>query len=144
MSDVSATAIVVTGKFHRVQRGHKKTFETSAPPQPTPVRKPARVAISLALAHKIQQAIDRGHIRGPAEAARRLGLTRARLTQLLNLTLLAPEIQERILFAEAVDGIEPMSERGLRPMTRVDRQGRVGRITGSRTQAVHRVTSPPT
>lgn len=119
MSEVSSTAIVVTGKFHRVQRGHSKAFNASAPAPPGPVRRPARVAISLALAHKIHQAIDRGHIRGQAEAARRLGLTWARLTQLLNLTLLAPEIQERILFAEAVDGIEPMSERGLRPMTRI-------------------------
>ena len=46
--------------------------------------------------------------------ARRLGLTRARVTQLLDLTLLAPEILEQMLFAESIDGVEPMSERGLR------------------------------
>jgi len=34
--------------------------------------------------------------------------------QLLNLTLLAPEIQEQILFVESVDGVEPTSERELR------------------------------
>jgi ParB-like chromosome segregation protein Spo0J len=63
----------------------------------------------LALAHKIQQAIDRGAVHNRAEVARRLGLTRARVTQLLDLTLLASDIQERILFAEAVDGLEPLS-----------------------------------
>lgn len=30
------------------------------------------------------------------------------------LTLLAPYIQEQLLFAESVDGVEPMSERGMR------------------------------
>jgi ParB-like chromosome segregation protein Spo0J len=72
----------------------------------------------LALAHKIQQAIDRGVVRDRAEVARRLGLTRARVTQLLDLTLLAPDIQERILFAESADGSEPFTERRLRPLTR--------------------------
>jgi hypothetical protein len=68
----------------------------------------------LALAHKIQDAIDRGTVCDRAEVARRLGFTRARITHLLDLTLLAPDLQERILFVEAVDGVEPMSERGLR------------------------------
>ena len=44
----------------------------------------------------------------------RFQLTRARITQLMNLTLLAPDIQEQVLFLEAVDGREPMSERDLR------------------------------
>ena len=67
----------------------------------------------LALAHKIQQAIDRGAVQDRAEVSRRLGLMRARITQLLDLTLLAPNIQEWILLAEAVDGLEPISERRL-------------------------------
>jgi len=71
----------------------------------------------LALAHKIQQAIDRGAIRDRAEVARRLGLTRARVTQLLDLTLLALDIQEQILFAESVDGAEPMGEKEVRAVT---------------------------
>lgn len=37
-----------------------------------------------------------------------------RVTQLLNLTYLAPDIQAEILGLEAIDGIEPMSERPLR------------------------------
>jgi len=32
----------------------------------------------------------------------------------MNLTLLAPDLQEQVLFLEAVDGREPMSERDLR------------------------------
>src|SRR5262249_10199162 len=48
------------------------------------------------------------------DAARRLDLTRARVTQLLALLALAPDLQERVLFLESVDGIEPLTERALR------------------------------
>lgn len=44
----------------------------------------------------------RGHqikaLTKPNEAARRLGVTRARMTQTINLTLLARDLQEEILF----------------------------------------------
>jgi hypothetical protein len=72
----------------------------------------------LVLAHLIQRAIDRGELADQAEAARRLGVTRARLTQLLDLTLLGPDVQERVLALESVDGTEPLSERVLRPVAR--------------------------
>ena len=42
------------------------------------------------------------------------------MTQLLNLTLVAPDIQERILFAESADGLEPMSERMVRGAVSVE------------------------
>ena len=109
-----ARTTVVTGKLHLVRKGQSKRFVSAPPVSPEPVRQPARVAIMLALAHKIQQAIDRGTVRDRAEVARRLGFTRARITHLLDLTLLAPDLQERILVLEAIDGVEPMSERALR------------------------------
>jgi hypothetical protein len=83
-----------------------------------PVRRPARVAVMLALAHKITAAIGNGDLHDQAEAARRLGFSRARVTQLLALLQLAPDLQERVLFLEAVDGIEPLTERALRAVTR--------------------------
>jgi hypothetical protein len=46
---------VISGKLHRVRKGHSKRFVTEPPVAPEPVRLPARVAIMLALAHKIQQ-----------------------------------------------------------------------------------------
>ena len=72
----------------------------------------------LALAHKTQQAIARGAVHDRAEVARRLELTRARVTQLLDLTLLATNIQEEILFLESFDGIEPITEQQLRQPSR--------------------------
>ena len=107
--------VIFTGTLHRVRRGNGHTFLLGDPPDPPqPVHKPARVARMLAFAHKLKQAIARGEYKSRADAARRLGLTRARISQLLDLTLLAPDIQEQILFLERVDGVEPVTERGLR------------------------------
>jgi hypothetical protein len=68
----------------------------------------------LAIAHKIAAAIDAGQLDEQADAARRFDLTRARVTQLLALLALAPDLQEHVLFLESVDGIEPLTERALR------------------------------
>jgi hypothetical protein len=113
----SPTTRVVTGEIHRVRRGRGKGFSAERPPEPS--RRPARVAVTLALAHTIQRAIDRGEIRDQAEAARRFGLTRARLSQIFDLTRLAPDLQKEILVLEAVDGREPLRERALRGVFRV-------------------------
>jgi len=109
--------LVLTGQLFRKRRGRGYVF-TEKPPEPKPihepVRRPARVAQMLAFAHGLGAAIERGDFRDQADAARHFQLTRARITQLMNLTLLAPDIQEQVLFLEAVDGREPMSERDLR------------------------------
>jgi len=128
---------MVTGKLHRARKGHAKRFVGTPLVSPEPVRRPARLAVMLALAHKVQQAIDRGAVRDRAEMARRLGLTRARVTQLLDLTLLAPEIQEQILFAESVDGLEPMGERALRAVAHT------GTWSGQRATAAGLVPTRP-
>lgn len=112
------SAKVLTSALHRIQAGHGRAFATELPPSPVPVHRPARVAVMLALAHKIEDAIAQGQAHDQAEVARRLGLTRARLTQLLYLLRLSPDLQERVLFLEAIDGVEPLTERALRGLTR--------------------------
>ena len=120
-TDTGGGVRIFAGKLHRKQRGHGMTFVDGPPsPPPEPVTRPARVAVILALAHKIQVAIDHGVVRDRADVANRLGLTRARVTQLLDLNLLAPDIQEQILFAESADGLEPMSERMVRGAVSVE------------------------
>ena len=75
-------------------------------------RKPAsRVARMLALAHHVDRLIEAGDIGSYADAAAALGLTRARVTQLMKLTLLSPEIQGRLLTAELTT-----AERWMRPV----------------------------
>ncbi len=51
----------------------------------------------LALAHHLQHLIDTGVADDYADIARLSNLSRARLSQIMNLTLLAPQIQEEIL-----------------------------------------------
>jgi len=110
------TSKVITSALHRVQRGHGRGYVDQAPRGP--VQRPARVAVMLALAHKIREAIASGKAHSQADVARQIGLTPARITQHLDLLRLAPDIQERILFLEAIDGVEPLTERQLRPLTR--------------------------
>lgn len=107
--------VVLKGVFLRQRTGKAVKF-ASAPPPPKrePVRRPAHVAHMLALAHHLQRAIDNGLVADRAAVARKLGLTRARVTQLLDLLLLAPDLQLQVLKLEAVDGTEPTSERPLR------------------------------
>lgn len=108
---------IVTGRLFRVRSGHSwKLTEQEPEPESEPIRRPARVAHMLALAHALQGAIDDGLYENRAEVARRFGLTRARVTQLLGLVMLAPDIQEDVLFMEASDGAEPLSVRALRPL----------------------------
>ena len=105
---------ILTGTLFRRRSSRVTLAETPPPPKPEPVRRPAKVARMLALAHHLQGAIDRGLVADRAAVARKLGLTRARVTQLLDLLLLAPDLQQAVLCLEAVDGAEPMSERALR------------------------------
>ena len=108
----------ITGQLYRHRRGRSVTFRAEPPaPPPEPVRRPARVAQMVALAHRLDTAIERGKHKSQAAMARSAGLTRARITQLLALLSLAPDIQEELLSLEAVDGAEPLGERALRPIT---------------------------
>ena len=119
--DAPAGPQTITGTFRRVRRGPSVRFQKGKEP---PVGKPAtdlpraeprppRVAIMLALAHKLQRLLDDGQVASQAEIARMLDVTPARVTQLLDLTLLAPDIQEAILSKEATDSW-PTAERHVR------------------------------
>ncbi len=83
--------------------------------EPVPVGRVPRVTRLLALAHTIDGRIRSGEIREWAEAARLVGVTRARMTQIAKLLLLAPRIQESILtLANVTQGPDPVTERALR------------------------------
>lgn len=71
-------------------------------------------ARNLALAHRIAALIDQGQIADYTAAARLLGVSQPRLTHLMSLTLLAPEIQAAILA-----GTIAPSDKHLRQLARV-------------------------
>lgn len=77
-----------------------------------------RIARLLALARKIDGQIRAGVVKDQVEAAELGHVTRARLTQIMNLTLLAPDIQEEILFWPLVEkGRDPLTEGDLRTVS---------------------------
>lgn len=88
---------------------------TPAAPIAAPAGRIPRVARLLALAHRIDGMIRSGELKDLAHAAKVCGLTRARVTQVCNLLLLAPEIQEAILDLPPVrQGRDPVTEHHLR------------------------------
>ena len=64
---------------------------------PTPPARLPRVTRLMALAIKFQDMVSRGEVRDYADLARLGYVTRARITQIMNLLNLAPNIQEEIL-----------------------------------------------
>lgn len=84
-------------------------------PAPTPSGRIPRVARLMALALKLDGLLREGVVGTQAELAELGGVTRARLTQLLNLRSLAPDIQEEILHLPPVtNGKDPLTEHHLR------------------------------
>lgn len=68
-----------------------------------------------ALGIRFEQLIRDGVVADYADLARLGHITRARMTQIMNLLHLAPDIQEGILFLPAVEmGKDPVTERELR------------------------------
>ena len=89
---MNGATIVVRANFDRKPAGRGEAKE------PRPGRRcSGSVTHVLALAHHIERKIGDGELRDYAHAAEVLGVTRARVSQIGALTLLAPEIQEAIL-----------------------------------------------
>lgn len=79
-----------------------------------------RVARLMALAIRLDGLIREGAVAGQAELARLGHVSRARLTQIMNLLCLAPDIQEALLFLPATErGRDAVMERQLRPIAAV-------------------------
>jgi predicted XRE-type DNA-binding protein len=97
-------------KFNKIRR--QKTIHIDE--ASTPVSKEAsRVARVLALAHYVERLIDQGSFKNHSHTAKLLGISNSRMSQVANLTLLAPSIQEKILFGKG-----DIKERSLRMILR--------------------------
>jgi hypothetical protein len=71
----------------------------------------SRIARLMALAIRFEGLVNDGTVRDYADLARRGHVTRARMTQIMKLLHLAPDIQERLLFLPPIEGL---NERNLR------------------------------
>ena len=106
--------------FKTAKAGSKKLRSGTMPvPAPVPDRVP-RVSRLMALAIHFDGLIRSGVVRDYADIARLGGVTRARVTQIMNLLNLAPEIQERLLFLPGSDkGRDLIGERNMRRICEV-------------------------
>ena len=92
--------IQVGATFHKKRVG-KHIAMVEGPPPTTPERPKGRlprITRYMALAIYYEDLIRQGHVYDYAEIATLGHVTRARVTQIMNLRLLAPEIQESLLF----------------------------------------------
>jgi len=79
-----------------------------------------RVTKLLALAHRFEWLLKEGIVKDYSELARLGQVTRARITQIMNLLNLSPEIQEEILFLPPVtNGRDPLTERQVRQLVAI-------------------------
>jgi hypothetical protein len=116
MSTGTTNALTVAGTIHFARRGNAKELRDG--PKPTaPAGRVPRVARLMALALKFDALIREGAVTDQAELARLGHVTRARVSQIMTLLHLAPDIQEALLFLPAVErGRDPLVLRNLQPI----------------------------
>ncbi len=115
--------------FGTGRRSHKK-LKPGSKPTPPAARVP-RVAKLMALAIRFDQLIRDGVVSDQAELALLGHVSRARVTQIMNLLNLAPDIQEELLFLPPVEqGKDPVTERDLRAVVAEMDWGRQRRMLG--------------
>jgi len=105
--------------FKRASRG-RKVMKQGGRPKRKPLGSVPRISRLMALAIRMEQLVREGRVADYADLARLAHVTRARITQIMNLLHLAPDIQEAILFLPRTDGSRaPIAERHLRPIAAV-------------------------
>ena len=96
------------------QRKCQRVITTEKKTKPLAEGRIPRISRLMALAHHLEHLVVSGQVKDYAELARLGHVTRARITQIMNLLLLAPDIQEEILFLpKTVSGHDPIELRHL-------------------------------
>ena len=89
----------VEATIHFGTQGKKKQVQKA---KPQIVGRTPRIAKLMALAIRFEGLIADGTVSGYSELAELAQVSRARITQIMNLNLLAPDLQENLLFLEQV------------------------------------------
>jgi hypothetical protein len=106
----------------RVAAGRAVSASPASRRAPKPPRAPRtpRVTELLRKALKWQALLESGAVASQAEIARREGVTRARVTQVMALLRLTPEVQKSILAMPRGTERPGLTERGLRRVARAE------------------------
>ena len=108
----------VTKQIHFAVKGNRKrALPGPAPEAAEHAGRIPRVAKLMALAIRFDDLLRTGIIHDMSELARLAHVTQPRMTQIMNLLHLAPDIQEDILALPLIgQGRDPITERDLRPI----------------------------
>ena len=111
----------VTKQIHFAIKNRRKIAMPGPAPKPSaPAGRTPRVSKLMALAIRFDQLLRDGKVADQSELARLAHVTQPRMTQIMNLLHLAPDIQEEILHLPPVEtGNDPITERDLRPIARL-------------------------
>ena len=103
--------------FSMANKGKRQIKRGPQPVRDTPGGRVPRVSRLMALAIKFDHLLKTGAVRDQAELAELGHVTRARVTQIMSLLHLAPDIQEELLLLSRItEGRDPITERHLRPI----------------------------
>jgi hypothetical protein len=110
----------VTRQIRFAMKGKRKRAVVGPSPEPTAARgRVPRVARLMALAIRFDRLLEKGVVMNHSDLARLTHVTQPRMTQIMNLLHLAPDIQEEILFLpEVFKGRDPVTERDMRAITK--------------------------
>lgn len=114
--------IKVRRKLHLIRRDRGRQVVAEAAPRAASaaIGRIPRVSRLMALAIHFDRLIREGKVADQSELARLAHVTQPRMTQIMNLNQLAPDIQEELLFLpKLTHGRERTHERMLRPITAV-------------------------
>lgn len=111
MSTVDVEIIIQRKQHSNARKGGRAPRADAAPRIP-------RITRLMALAIRFQEMVDRGEVRDYADLARLGYVSRARITQIMNLLMLAPDIQEHLLgLSERSVSAKIFPERSIRSTT---------------------------
>lgn len=104
--------------FTRSAQGRKRIEPEPPPTAGLPEYRIPRVSRLMALAIRFDSLLRDGFVSDMSELARISSVTQPRISQIMNLLHLAPDIQEELLFLPAIkSGRAQIHEKGLRPLT---------------------------
>ena len=88
----------IHAKFQTTSGPHgRHRISSPKPPRRPPTPRLPHVTKLMALAIRLEHLLATGRVKDQAEIARTAGITRARVTQIINLNNLAPDIQDTII-----------------------------------------------
>lgn len=105
--------------FKNLSKGTKKLEKAADKKQPAVKGRVCRLSRLMALAIHFDRLLEQRAVSNQAQLAELGYVSRARVTQIMNLNLLAPDIQEQILFLQAPQrGRDRYPERKIRHITK--------------------------